>query len=63
MGNKGLKRKVAVTKADVFSSKIIEQSVTRKPSPQVPALKPRTNGKKSAHSKSLIPMDDEFQDF
>jgi methyl-accepting chemotaxis protein len=61
--NKGFKRKTGVTKAEVFSSKIIQPSVSRNPSPKVPALKPKTNGKKSAHDKSIIPMDDEFQDF
>jgi methyl-accepting chemotaxis protein len=61
--NKGFKRKTGVTKAEVFSSKIIQPSVSRNPAPKVPALKPKTNGKKSAHDKSIIPMDDEFQDF
>ena len=60
---KGVKRKARVAKAEVFSSKIVEPSPTRNPSPQVPALKPRTADKKHTNAQSLIPMDDEFQDF
>lgn len=55
---KAVKRQHGVSKAAVYSSKIIDPSKPRKTSPQVPALKP-----KSTAPKSLIPMDDEFQDF
>jgi len=54
----GGKRQTGVTKAEVFSNKIIQTSVPGKPSLKVPSLKP-----KSSTPKSLIPMDDEFQDF
>lgn len=60
---KSVKRKAPIAKAEVFSSKIVEPSKSQKTSTQVPALKPRTTDKKTTNSKSLIPMDDEFQDF
>ena len=55
---KGGKRQAGVTKAEVFSNKIIQTSVPRNPSLKVPSLKP-----KSSSPKRIIPMDDEFQDF
>lgn len=57
-GSQGVKRQPGVSKAEVYSSRVVKPSSPRKTTPQVPALKPR-----STAPKSLIPMDDEFQDF